>query len=74
MAHAEDRWISGRTRQRTSCYGRGGRWRAVWTGPDGKRYSKSFSAGAAAAQHAAAMADDAIFQRLLADAGRGGAR
>ena len=42
--------------------------------PDGKQYSKSFSARAAAAQHAAAMADDAIFQRLLADTGRGGAR
>lgn len=49
MAHVQDRWY--RTvraadgsvrREPISRHARGDRWRVIWTGPDGRRRSKSF--------------------------------
>lgn len=48
MAYIEDRWISARTKEQTALYGKGLRWRAVWTDDTGKQTKKSFSTNAAA--------------------------
>ncbi len=50
MGCVEDRWMSRQTGRRTIRYGRGKRRRAVWAGPGGQRYSRSFSSRPDAAQ------------------------
>jgi hypothetical protein len=69
MAHVEDRWIGRQTHHRTSC---GRRWRAVWTGLDGKRHGKAWDRRSDAERHAAFMAaeakENAALWHELADA------
>ncbi|TVU61614.1 site-specific integrase [Paenarthrobacter nitroguajacolicus] len=54
MARVEDRWIR-KDKKRSAEYGKGKRWRAVWTEPDGSEKKKSFTNKDAAKTHAALM-------------------
>jgi hypothetical protein len=53
------RWISRLAHQRTSRYDRGRRWCAVWTGLNGKRYSKAWDRRTDAERHADFMVTEA---------------
>jgi len=66
MARVKDLWTvtvkepDGKpARQRTSRYGKGKRWLAEWTGPDGRAATKAFETKVRAAQHGTAMEADA---------------
>jgi hypothetical protein len=50
MAHVEDTWVTRGTP--TARFGRGKRWRAVWTGLDGKRHSRAIGRRSHAEQYA----------------------
>jgi len=68
MAHAEDRWFRAGPDGRkvpAGRHGTGKRWRAVWSGPDGRRHSKALGRRGEAARIAAAMQADADWQRAL---------
>lgn len=52
MARVEDRWIR-KDKKRSSEYGKGKRWRAVWVEPDGTERKMSFTNKDAAKAHAA---------------------
>lgn len=54
MARVEDRWIR-KDKKRSSEYGKGKRWRAVWEEPDGTERKMSFTNKDAAKAHAATM-------------------
>ena len=51
MARVEDRWLR-KDKTRTSEYGKGKRWRVVWTESDGGEKKKSFPSKDAAQAHA----------------------
>lgn len=58
MSHTRDLWTRPTAdggRIPTARHGRGRRWLAVWTGPDGRRYSRALALRSDAARHAAEM-------------------
>jgi integrase len=59
MARVKDLWLTV-TRHRTSKYGRGKRWLAIWTGQDGTEHSRAFDRKSEAERYGAAMDADQL--------------
>ena len=69
MARVKDLWLTS-DRRRTAKYGRGKRWLAVWSGPDGTEHTKAFDRKADAERHGASMEADQL-RGLYVDPRRG---
>lgn len=69
MARVKDLWLTG-DRRHTSKYGRGKRWLAVWSGPDGTEHTKAFGRKQDAERHGTTMDADQL-RGLYVDPRRG---
>jgi len=59
MARVKDLWLTS-DRRRTAKYGRGKRWLAVWSGPDGSEHAKAFDRKVDAERHCSAIEADQL--------------